>query len=226
MSRRDPTLPRSDTDTLPEADLIARVQTDKDSAALLALVNRNTGIYFQVVNRYAAAYPNAVKANDLDDDKLFNIYQFILDFDPVRGKTLCGYIHDRTDYLCKGILRKDERNPVSAGAYLSSGAAPLDRDDDTYATNNGGHATLTDESPSAQVAEVANLDLGIEDIRRAAGEVCTDKRFARILTYRHFQPSHQVMSWREVAKKVKLSHEGCRKVYLHNLELVKAHLST
>ena len=94
--------------------------------------------------------------------------------DPARGKTLCGYIHDRTDYLCKGILRKDERNPVSAGAYLSSGAAPLDRDDDTYATNNGGHATLTDESPGAQVAEVANLDLGIEDIRRAAGgrEAC------------------------------------------------------
>lgn len=226
MSHHDPTLPRSDTATLPEADLISRVQGEQDSAALVALVNRHTGIYYQVVNRYVAAYPNAIKAKDMDDDKLFNLYTFVKAYDSTRDKTLCGYIHDRTDYLCKTMLKRDERNPLSPGTYAPSGAMPLDTDDDTYTTSNGAHITLQDQSPAASVTDAANLDIGIEAIQRAAGEVCRDPRFHEILQCRHFAPDHTVMSWREVGKRMHMSHENARKLYNNNLALVKARLST
>ncbi len=221
MSRRDPTLPSPDTATLPEADLIARVKVDRDSAALVALVNRHTGCYFSVVNRYAATYPNVIKVRDMDDDKLFNIDTFVQAYDPTRGTKLSTFIHDRTDWLCKGMLKRDARNPLSSAGYTASGQAPLG--EDSCLTTNGGQVTLQDESASAQVTDTANLDLAVADIRRAASEVCTDQRFVQILDYRH-GPSE--MSWRAVAEKVHLSHEQCRKVYFHNLELVKAHLST
>ncbi len=223
MSRRDPTLPSPDTTSLPEADLIARVKVDRDSAALVTLVNRHTGFYFSVVNRYAATYPNVIKARELDDDKLFNIDRFVCDYDPTRGTKLSTYICDRTDYLCKTMLKRDERNPLSAGAYAPSGIKPLDVNEDTYATSNGRYVTLEDESATARVTETANTHLGVEDIRRAAGEVCTDPRFVQILDCRHGEGNE--MSWRAVAKRVGISHEGCRKVYFHNLALVKAHLS-
>ncbi len=222
MSRRDPTLPSPDTATLPEADLIARVKTDRDSAALVALVNRHTGIYFSVVNRYAAAYPSVIKTHDMDDEKLFHLDAFICAYDPTRGTKLSTYIRDRTDYLCKGVLKRDARNPLSFASYTASGQAPLDTSDDTFSTSNGGEVTLQDESATARVTDAANLDIAIEDIRRAAGVVCADHRFIQILEYRHLGTQ---TSWRAIAEKVGVSHEGCRKIYFHNLELVKSHLA-
>ncbi len=223
MSRRDPTLPSPDTASLTEADLISRVKVGRDSAALLTLVGRHTGFYFSVVNRYASAYPNVIKARELDDDKLFNIDRFVCDYDATRGTKLSTYICDRTDYLCKTLLKRDERNPLSAHGYVASGAPWTDRGEDTYVTADGRPMTLEDESVSSCVTEVANAHLGVEDIRRAASEVCTDQRFVQILDCRHGE-GHG-MSWRATAEKVHLSHEGCRKLYLHNLALVKAHLN-
>jgi hypothetical protein len=220
VSRHDPTLPRPDTASLPEADLIARVKTDRDSAALMGLVALHSGIYFKVVNRYAAAYPNTIKARDLDDDKLFNLDRFVCDYDSSRGTKLSTYIADRTDYLCKGMLKRDTRNVLSCAGYVASGAPLME---DAYLTTNGQQVTLEDQSREGQVVENADRDIGVEDIRRAAKEVCTDQRFTQILECRHGAGNE--MSWREVAAQVGMSHEGCRKVYFHNLALVKAHLN-
>ncbi len=221
MSRRDPTLPDTSVTSLPEADLVARVKTEADSAALLSLVNRHSGLYFTVVNRYAAAYPNAVKARDLDDDKLFNLYTFICAYDPTRGMKLSTYIGDRTDYLCKTMLTKSGRNPVTPGAY-ATGSAVMD---DALTTIDGSQVTLVDQSATARVTEVAERDLGLVEIARAAGEVCTDQRFTQILQYRHFAPNHQAMSWREIGERLHMTHEGARQVYERNLASVKAHLA-
>ncbi len=160
----------------------------------------------------------------MDDDKLFNIDQFVCDYQSDRGMKLSTYIHDRTDWLCKGMLKRDERNPLSAGGYTSSGAQWIDANDGVLATSNGSFVTLEDESATARVTDEANTHIAVEDIRRAAGEVCTDQRFVQILDCRH--GAGHGMSWRATAEKVGLSHEGCRKVYFHNLALVKAHLST
>lgn len=222
MSRRDPTLPSPEVGTLPEADLIARVKTEQDSHALVELVQRHSGIYFTVVNRYASAYPSVIKARDLDDEKLFNLYQFICAYDPTRGTKLSTYIGDRTDYLCKVMLRKEAHNPIAPSPYAATGVAPLETDDDTFQTTNGSFVTLEDESPG--VVEQANQDISMEAVRSAAHEVCTDKRFDLILKWRHFAPTHDTMSWRDIGQRLHLSHEGARQIYLDNLALVKAHL--
>ncbi len=225
MSRHDPTL-SADLSETPESDLIARVKTDADSAALLTLISRHTGIYFGVVNRYAAAYPNAIKARDLDDDKLFNIYTFVQAFDPTRGMKLSTYICDRTDYLCKTLLKRDERNPLSPGTYAATGSMPIDSFvQEGYSSTYGQSVALEDQSSASRVVDTANTDIGIETIRTTAAEVCEDKRFLEILEYRHLNASQNTLSWRQIGARMSLSHEACRKVYYHNLELVKAHLS-
>jgi DNA-directed RNA polymerase sigma subunit (sigma70/sigma32) len=222
MPRRDPTLPAPEVTILPEADLITRVKTEQDSHALVELVNRHSGIYFTVVNRYASAYPGVIKARDLDDEKLFNLYQFICAYDPTRGTKLSTYIGDRTDYMCKVMLRKESHNPIASGPYATTGAAPLETDDDTFRTTNGGYVTLEDESPG--VVDLANEDISLDAVRAAAQEVCSDKRFDLILKWRHFAPDHDTLSWRSIGQRLGLSHEGARQIYLDNLALVKARL--
>ena len=211
---------------LSEAELIDLVKTKQDSDALVTLADRHAGIYMSVVGRYSECYPNTIKREDLADDKLFNIHRFILDYDNSRGTKLSTYIGDRTDWMCKGMLKKDRENPIASGTYGPSGAIGLTIGGDTYATPTGSEITLVDESASARVVDVADRELQIEAVLTAAHEVVKDKRFVSILTYRHFNAQGKTsLSWRQIGKKIGLSHEMSRKIYNRNLAVVKTHLT-
>ena len=104
-----------------EAALISLVKEKQDSTALLTLAQANTGVYLGVVNRYAHVYPGVIKQPDLADDKLFNLYRFILDYNPEKGTKLSTWISTRTDYMCKEYLKRSDRNPISSGTYGPGG---------------------------------------------------------------------------------------------------------
>lgn len=227
MSRPDPTLP-SNSASLPQSEpsLIALVKEQQDSDALKVLVNQHTGIYVNVVSRYAQSYPNVIKQPDLVDDRFFNLYRFIVDYNPERGTKLSTYIGDRTDWMCKEMLKKGRENPIAAGTYGPGGAVPLTIGGDTYATPSGTEVTLVDESASSSVIEMADRDLKTEEVMRVAREVSKDDRFMSILHYRHFNDEGPTsLSWREIGKKVGLSHEGCRKAYFTNIAAVRRRLN-
>lgn len=188
-----------------EHDLIHRVKEDADSDALMQLVGQHSGIYFSVVSRYAATYPAAISYHDMADDKLLNVYRFVMDYDESRGKSLCGYINDRTDYLCRTILTKS-RNGIMTEA--------------SETTQSG--VSLVDETDLADVAGTANADLGMEDILKAARDLIDDARFIRILKLRHF--TSPVPSWRAIGVELTISHERARQVYQENLDKVRRHL--
>lgn len=202
-----------------ESDLINRVKIESDSLALTTLVQHHTGIYFNVINRYAQAYPSAISKGDLSDDSLLNIYHFVLDYDPTRRTKLSTYIHQRTDYLCRGLLSDSRQNPTAIKSYGPSGAMPLM--DDHYETSNGGFITLIDESADAQVVDNVSRDTCVDDVVAAASCVCADRRFLTILRHRHSGD----LSWRQIGIKMGLSHEMARRIYHVNMPVVKAHLA-
>jgi len=205
-----------------EAALIARVKEKQDSDALMALANANTGIYLGVVGRYAHVYPAIIRQPDLADDKLFNIYRFILDYNPDKGTKLSTWISSRTDYMCKEYLKKSEKNPITAGTYGPGGPVCLDTGGDTYTSNEGGTTiTLASEAPDSQVVEQADRDLKMEVVTALAAQ-CKDQRFPIILKYRH---SEQALSWRQIGQKMGLSHEMSRKIYMKNIGAVKRRLA-
>lgn len=211
---------------LTEADLINLVKTKQDSPALVTLAERHAGIYLSIVARYSDSYPNTISRRDLEDDRLFNIHRFICDYDSTRGTKLSTYIGDRTNWMCLGMLKRERENPIAAGTYGPSGAIGLTIGGDTYATPTGSEITLMDESPAAQVVEIANRELQTEEVMTAAREVVPDKRFASILHYRHFNDTGPTsLSWRKIGEKIGLSHEMARRIYHTNLPVVKRHLT-
>ncbi len=212
------------TSSSSESTLIHRVKDSADSEALKTLINTHTGIYVEIINRYSQAYPNTVKREDLIDDRYYNIYRFILDYDPNRGTKLPTYIGDRTDYMCKTLLKKDKNNPLTSGTYGPSGAESFTTLGDTYTTSSGSSVTVMDESLGAQVVNIADRDIKIEDILSVAAFVCKDDRFIQILHFRFFNSPETCLSWREIGKRLGISHEGARLIYNDNLEIVKKHL--
>lgn len=211
------------TSTIAAVDLalIEKVKTEQDSEALTQLASTTSGVYLSIVNRYAAVYPNTIRRDDLADDRLFNLYRFILDYDPTRGTKLSTYIGDRTHWMCKTLLKQDHQNPVRAGTYGPSGALTFGTACDTYTTETGDSITLTNETADGDVIETVDKDMRLDDVMAAAMQV-EDKRFATILALRCFQPDRLIpMTWREIGDKVGVSHECARGIYQRNIAILR-----
>lgn len=226
----------------PESTLIAKVQDERNSEALLQLVDMHSGLYLTIINKYAHTYPNVIKADDLSDDRLFNIYRFILAYQDDQGTKLGSYIGQRTDYMCKTLLRKGKHDPLSCGVALtpfsptgdalSSTAysppatfsySPVDQSSiDSLTTAQGNSVSLVDESYNGKPAEVANDELALEEVLAMAGtlSVCPDQRLPLILSLRKDD-----LSWREIGRRLGLSHEMARKVYLRGIRLIREQMN-
>ena len=184
-----------------------------------------------MVKNYAATYPGIIRADELADDKVYNIYQFVLSYKSDRSTKLSTYIHDMTDYLCKGLLKKDRTNPLASATFSASGAMILDETMGEGDPSARG-VILSDETEGSQVEETANRDLGLQEILDIASspEARIDHRFLAILRYRHFNAMDDTvtnrtsLTWREIGEKLHLSHERVRGIYQDNMERVKRKL--
>ena len=210
-----------------DVQLIEKVKESADSTALNTLIDNTTGIYINIIDKYSHSYPNVIKKDELVEDRMFNIYRFILDYDVNKGTKLSTYVGDRTDWMCKEMLKKSRNNPIKSGTYGFSGAYSLGAVGDTYNQSEDSSITLKDNSESANVVESANKDLFLEELQATACLICTDKRFIEIFNYRHFNTiGHKSsLSWREIGLRMNISHEWARSIYNENIELIKQHLN-
>lgn len=213
-----------------ENDLIHLVKDEADSKALITLADRHTGIYFTVASRYAAQYPDVIKLDDLSDDKLLNLYRFILDYKPDQGMKLGTYIGERTDYLCKDLLKKERHDPLAARWSVSGDQATHTEYTTSPAYQMGVTYTpapshqVVDQSAASVPRETVNQDLGIALVLETieANPTKVDSRFLGIVKMKHLAtPGQATLSWRQIGRELSLSHEMARKIYVKNMAVVK-----
>ena len=205
MPNYDPTLGHEE-----ELALINRVKANADNQALTTLIQQHTGIYFSIVHRYATTYPDAIKLADMTDDKMFNIYEFVMAYNPHRDTKLGTYIGNRTDWLCKSMLKTEKRDPLSTAMAHS------------WSDEDSGMEIMTipDSGVESMVVEKVNTGIAIEDIVEEAAKVSTDPQFIKILGYRN-----RSMSWRNIGHQLGISHEWARKIYNQHIVLLQTHLN-
>jgi len=91
-----------------DIDLINQVKTNNDSTALVELVERHTGIYQTVINRFSAL--PKIPASDLREDKAFNIYSWALKYDPARNMKFGTYVGNEARFMCLNLLNRTKES--------------------------------------------------------------------------------------------------------------------
>lgn len=180
-------------------ELIARVKDKQDSSAITQLVEMHTGIYVNMVRKYAtyADFNKKVDVKDILEDKAYNIYQFALKFDPSRGMKFGTYVAESTKYMCQGILHRGTES-----IQFNEEVAP----------NN-----------DTSVTDIAEKDSSIEEaLNQVKGS--DSATFRKIFKLRFM--GQKPLSWRIIASKIGMSHEGARKVYEKHIGAVKEYLQT
>jgi RNA polymerase sigma factor (sigma-70 family) len=190
-----------------DIELINRVKEEKDSAALTELIERHSGMYVKMVQRYACVERNSpygsakLDTHELKDDKAFNIYQFVLSYDPNRNMKFSTYVGEMTRYHCLDILNDRK--------ILSNHSNKVEVTEDTPLTST--------DSDTSQPS-----DNTLQSIRARTKSV-TDDRFWTIFDLRHFKDGGGY-TWRTIGQRIGLTHECARQIYNRNIKHIKYHL--
>lgn len=188
-----------------DIDLINKVKQEQDNDAINELVNRHSGCYLQVVNKYCSMSSGKLSLQDLSEDKTYNIYKYAQTYNPDKECKFSTYVSNMTRYTCLDLLKKEPE----IKEYLD---AP-----DKF---NGG-ICLEENIPTSYTT---NENLDIFDLDVAIHKVIKNPKFKKIIKLRHPRFIAKSMCWTEIGKRVGMSNEGARRLYNRNIKKIKKYL--
>lgn len=179
---------------IPDSILISRIKDSADSAATLELINRHSGVYIDVVQQYA--FSPKIQVPELRDDRIYNIFSWIKDYDPNKETQFGSYVGKKTRWMCLNIINRDHES-------VEMDVNAPNTDLDTQGT--------------------ADRHTDLAEIKAEASKI-EDPVFWRIFKLRF--DAKRPRSWREIGESTKLSHEGARKHFFKYLGAVKEAMAT
>ena len=179
---------------IPDSVLIDRIKSSADSAATLELINRHSGIYIEVINQYA--FSPKIQVPELKDDRIYNIFSWIREYDSTRETQFGSYVGKKTRWMCLNILNRENES------------VEMDVNSPNTDTDSQGDAE--------RHADLSEINSEVKKIK--------DPLFWRIFKLRFNEKRPR--SWREIASQMDMSHEGARKHFLKHIGVVKEHMAT
>lgn len=173
--------------------LINQIKENNDSNSFNELINRHTGIYNTMVYKYLHTN-NSGDYHDLIENREYNFYSFIKDYDSSKNMKFSTFVGDRTKYLC---LSKNQEVTKVAYLELEDNTISDLEEPDNNLINKDSHSILL-----KTINEIKN------------------SRFKDIMTLR-FLSSNKVLTWREVADKIGVTPQCVHKTYQDNIDQFK-----
>ena len=183
-----------------DLDLINEVKQTNDSGCLKELIERHSGIYIDMVNKYIPKDIDGVNKEDILDEKDYIIYDAALSFDDSKNTKFSTYLGNLARWKCLNIYNRIKKFPQQ----------PID--DEKNAN------LLFCDSDISEVEESENLKKINQLIKKSS-----DKRIKKIFTMRYYS-GPKVQPWKNIAKELDLSIQGCINIHNNYLEKIKKHL--
>lgn len=178
--------------------LIKNLKNEKDNDSLKELINRHSGIYVDMVNKYIPENMEGVSKNDILDEKDLSIYDAALNFDETKNTKFSTYIGNLTRWKCLNIYNKNKKFPKEPISEISKNAV-CDSD-----------LTFLEKQES------------IERINSAIDKL-PDER-AKIIFNMRYSGGKKLTPWKKIAKKLDLSIQGCINIHNKNLTEIKRYV--
>ena len=176
---------------VPDQELVLSIQKHQNvEGCLKELINRHSGIYYDIINHYVPKDSIYCHKEDLINDKEFNIYSAALKYNPNKGTKFSTFLGNETKWVCLNAYNKAKKKPV----YSKD---PLDLD-------------FLDKLEDSDIID----DNFIQDIYSMV-EKHPDRRVGKIFRMRYNEgKGNKVMPWKYIAPHVNLSIQGC--INVHN----------
>lgn len=183
-----------------DLSLIQEIKNSNDESCLKELIAKHSGIYLQIVNQTISDQSN-INKNDIIDDKDLFIYEKALNFDPNRNIKFSTYLGNEIKWKCLNIHNKAKKYE-----YCDVGAQSEHLIDKDYVQE------MLDNEAVFLIYDKA--------------EKYPDERVRKIIQMRYRDcKKNKLTPWKRIAKKLKLSIQGCINIHNRFIKEVKRELN-
>jgi len=174
--------------------LIDKVKNHADQESMRELIDRHSGIYVDMVNKYLPESSEGLNKQDVLQDKDFCIYDAAIKFDESKNAKFSTYIGNLARWKCLNIYNKNIKFPQSCISEIFDDSVSCDSD----------LKNIEEEEL------IRNIFKKIDCI--------DDTRVKKIFTMR-YKNGTKLTPWKKIAKKLDLSIQGC--INIHNKHLTE-----
>lgn len=183
-----------------DVELVENIKNEKDvDDCLQELIERHTGIYLDIVNKYTQ-HTNTSNKLDLIDEKDYNIYQTALKYKSDKGTKFPTFLGNETKWICLNKQNKIKKEKKVAFDDISE--IDLAQEDD-------------DNKEKLEVFK-KTIELAKQH---------EDKRVEKIFEMRYIiGEKNKVMPWKKISKELNMSIQGCINIHNSAIEEFKLEL--
>ena len=182
-----------------DIDLINKVKKNKDNNALLALIDKHSGIYVEMVNRYIPDSLQGLIKEDILEEKDFSIYEAINKYDESKNTKFSTYLGNITKWKCLNMYNRNIKFPQQ----------PFDL------------SQTKDMACHPEINDMENVE-NLKNIFTIVGQ-SKDIRVKKIFKMR-YSGKNKLTPWKKIAKKLDLSIQGCINIHNKYLEEIKKYV--
>ena len=177
-----------------DIQLINKVKNNGDEESLKELINKHSGIYVDMVNKYLPESIEGISKDDVLEDKNFCIYDAAINYDENKKAKFSTYIGNLARWKCLNIYNKNTKYPK-------------------ICINDNVENNSTCDSEINFVEQQENLQRVYSVINDS-----DDERVKTIFNMR-YNGGKKLTPWKKIAKKLDLSIQGC--INIHNKHLTE-----
>ena len=178
-----------------DIELVDNIKNEKNvNDSLKQLIDRHTGIYLDIVNKYTHN-ANTLNKLDLIDEKDYNIYQTALKYKSNKGTKFPTFLGNETKWICLNKQNKAKKENKISFEDISEIDLRSDENDKKH-----------------------RLELFKKTIELSKKH--EDKRVEKIFEMRYVTgEKNKVMPWKKISQELNMSIQGC--INIHNSAIEK-----
>ena len=173
-----------------DLSLINKIKSDGDDSCLIELINRHSGIYVYIVDKYTKHKNSVVNRDFIMDDKDYTIYQSALDYNPDKNSKFSTFLANQTKWKCLNAINAMKNKRFSS----------IDKV----------YNKISDEDDSCEILS----KMEAFDVFNSMLEQESDPRVKKIIDIRYNTTNNRLVPWRTASEELKLSIQGC--INIHN----------
>ena len=171
--------------------LVSSIQSNKNTnACLQELINRHSGIFYDMINRLVPENSPVCSKQDLFSERDLHIYKTALKFNPEKGAKFSTFLGNETKYLCLNTYNKEKKRNIN-------------------------HKTIEEINSTNNLESENKLDIQLLNEIYFIIDRHPDARVSKVFKMRYKDgDNYKLLAWKDIAPAVKLSIQGC--INLHD----------
>jgi len=173
-----------------DLSLINKIKKSGDDSCLVELINRHSGIYVYIVDKYTKNRNYSINRDLILDDKDYTIYKSALDYNPDKNSKFSTFLANQTKWKCLNAI-----NALKNKRFTSI--------DKVY-------SKVSEEDDSCEMLS----KMEAFDVFNDMLEKESDPRVKKIIDIRYNTTNNKLIPWKKASEELNLSIQGC--INIHN----------